>query len=114
YVILGQTLQRMKHPDQTLRELLRIGKRAIVSVPNFAHWRNRLHLVMRGRMPVTNTLSYQWYETPNIHFCSIRDFVSLCQDLQICIEKRHYVTHGGEVAPFSGRGVMANLFGEVG
>lgn len=114
YVILGQTLQRMAHPEKILCELLRVGKRAIVSVPNFAHWRNRLHLALCGRMPVTRALSYEWYETPNIHFCSIADFVRLCQQLGIRIEKRHYVTHGGEIGAFSGAGMMANLFGEVG
>lgn len=114
YVILGQTLQRMSHPEETLREMVRIGRKVIVSVPNFAHWRNRLYLLTHGQMPVTRTLSYEWYETPNIHFCSISDFVRLCQKLGIRIAARRYVTHRGEVDNFSGAGPFANLFGEVG
>lgn len=114
YVVMGQTLQRMQHPDKTLKEMARIGKRVIVSVPNFAYWPNRLYLLLKGRMPVTNTLSYEWYETPNIHFCSLGDFVRLCDSLNIAIEKRLYITNQGKVGAFSGQNYLANLFGEQG
>src|SRR6201997_4324215 len=75
YVILSQTLQATRHPRIVLEHMLRIGRRAVVSFPNFGHWRIRLLLLFGGRMPVTESLNYPWYETPNIHFCTIRDFV---------------------------------------
>ncbi len=77
YVILSQTLQATRNPRRVLEQMLRIGARAIVSFPNFGHWRVRWQLAAFGRMPVTENLSYAWYETPNIHLCSIRDFVAL-------------------------------------
>jgi methionine biosynthesis protein MetW len=79
YVILSQTLQATRNPKHVLEQMLRIGKRAIVSFPNFGHWRIRWQVAARGRMPVTSNLTYAWYETPNIHFCSIRDFVALAE-----------------------------------
>ncbi len=114
YVVLSQTLQAMKDPRAVLQDLVRIGKQAIVSVPNFGHWKNRFYLAVRGRMPVTQTLSYQWYDTPNIHFCTIADFVVFCEELQIAIEDRVMVDAAGKKAKFSGRARMANLFGEQG
>ena len=114
YVILSQTLQATYNPKQVLSELLRIGRRAIVSFPNFGYWRVRLHLLLRGRMPVTETLAEPWYQTPNIHFCTIRDFVLLCRELGITIEKRLSVTHEGGTAPFHSTGKLANLLGEQG
>lgn len=86
FVILSQTLQAMDRPDIILNELLRVGKRAVVSFPNFGYWRVRLHLMLKGKMPVTKSLDYPWYSTPNIHFCTIRDFVDLCEELDIKIE----------------------------
>ncbi len=79
YVILSQTLQATRQPRKVLEQMMRIGKRAIVSFPNFGHWRVRWQLGVRGRMPITENLSYPWYETPNIHFCTIRDFVQLVE-----------------------------------
>ena len=114
YVILSQTLQAMKDPRSALLDLVRIGKQAIVSVPNFGHWKNRLYLALRGKMPVTKTLSYQWYDTPNIHFCTITDFVILAESLGITIEDRVVVDAAGHKTKFSGHGRMANLFGEQG
>lgn len=95
YVILSQTLQAMNRPDKILKELLRVGKRAIVSFPNFGNWRVRLHLLLYGKMPVTKSLDYPWYSTPNIHFCTIRDFVDLCQQLDIKVEKGMAVNSNG-------------------
>ena len=84
YVILSQTLQAMMKPKEILSELLRI---AIVSFPNFGHWKIRFQLLISGRMPVTEGLPYTWYDTPNIHFFTIKDFLKLCNDMNIVIEK---------------------------
>jgi methionine biosynthesis protein MetW len=88
YVILSQTIQATHRPRTVLAQLLRIGKRAIVSLPNFAHWRIRLQILSRGRMPVTNRLPYSWYDTPNIHYCTVRDFVELCREMAVHIEHK--------------------------
>lgn len=114
YVILSQALQAMKDPRTVLLDLVRIGKKAVVSVPNFGHWKNRLYLALHGRMPVTKTLAYQWYDTPNIHFCTITDFVVFCEELGIAIEDRIVVDSRGHKTKFTGRGLMANLFGQQG
>jgi methionine biosynthesis protein MetW len=87
YVILSQTLQATHHPRDVLVNMLRIGRRAIVSFPNFGHWRVRAELLFTGRMPVTALLSHHWYDTPNIHLCTIRDFVELVDDLGARIER---------------------------
>ena len=76
YVILSQTLQAFLNPEKVINELLRIGKQAIVTIPNFGYWKIRLHLLLKGTMPVTRTLPDEWYNTPNIHLCTIKDFVS--------------------------------------
>lgn len=114
YVILSQTLQTMREPKEVLANLVRIGKHTIISVPNFGHWKNRAYLTFFGRMPVTKTLTYQWYDTPNIHFCTLSDFVELCELMHITIEKRVYVDHRGIPSYFQGKGPFANLFGEEG
>lgn len=97
YVILSQTLQATRDPRSVLANMLRIGKFAIVSFPNFGNWRIRLSLLLNGRMPVTGSLPFQWYETPNIHFCTIRDFLVLCQDMDIGIERSIALNGRGEV-----------------
>lgn len=79
-VIMTQALQIMHRPDQVLDEMLRVGKECIVTFPNFGNWRARFYLLMRGRMPVTKQLAYQWYDTPNIHFCTVNDFEALCAE----------------------------------
>lgn len=114
FVVLSQTLQTMQYPHKVLTELVRIGKQAIVSVPNFGHWKNRFYLAAFGKMPVTTTLSYQWYDTPNIHFCTIADFVVLAEKLGIRVEDRVMVDAQGHKAKFTGQGLYANLFGEQG
>ena len=114
YVILSQALQAMREPKAVLGQLLRIGRHAIVSVPNFAHWRNRLHLGVKGRMPVTKALAYQWYDTPNIHFCTLSDFVELCEQSAIIIERRIMVGDSGVPVGFYGKGLLANLLGQQG
>ena len=96
YVILSQTLQAMIRPKEMLIELLRIGNKAIVSFPNFGHWRIRSQLMLKGKMPVTNNLPYSWYDTPNIHFFTIKDFQQLCKELNIIIEKSIGLTSAGK------------------
>lgn len=114
YAVLGQTIQTLRQPQEVLKQLVRIARHAIVSVPNFGHWKNRLYLTLMGRMPVTKTLSYQWYDTPNIHFCTITDFVNLCESMNMVIEKRLYVTNQGVPNYFNNRGLLANVLGEQG
>ena len=87
YVILSQTLQATRRPRVVLENLLRIGKRAIVSVPNFGHWKIRAQLAFSGRMPITHSLAYSWYDTPNIHFCTIADFVALAREMRALIDR---------------------------
>ncbi|PCI86242.1 MAG: methionine biosynthesis protein MetW [Hyphomicrobiales bacterium] len=83
YVILSKTIQATKRPDLVLKEMLRIGKHAIVSFPNFGQWRVITSLAFKSQMPVTKNLDYTWYETPNVHFCTIKDFSNLCDELDI-------------------------------
>lgn len=95
-VIMSQTIQTMHNPDKVLSEMLRVGRQCIVTFPNFAHWRARLHLMLKGRMPVSEHLPYEWYNTPNIHFCTIKDFEVLCRDMSIRILNRVLLTGTGQ------------------
>jgi methionine biosynthesis protein MetW len=113
-VVLSQTLQATRQPRHVLEELLRIGKRAIVSFPNFAFWRVRLSLLFRGRMPVTELLANSWYDTPNIHFCTIRDFVVLCDEIGTRIERSLTLDRHGRPFGLDPRGGLANLLAEQG
>ena len=111
YVVLSQTLQAMREPRAVLEQLVRIGRRAIVSFPNFGYWRIRMQLLLTGRMPVTKRLEYQWWETPNIHFCTIDDFVDLCRQVGVSIERTMILDRADRVvARHHGR--LANLLGE--
>ncbi len=114
FVVLSQTLQATRQPRQVLETLVRIGKRAIVSFPNFGFWRIRLSLMLRGRMPVSELLSHQWYDTPNIHFCTIRDFVVLCDEIGIRIEHSIMLGRHGRPCGLDPRGKPANLLAEQG
>ena len=87
YVILSQTLQATQRPRVVLEHMLRIGRRAIVSFPNFGHWRVRMQLLLHGRMPRSTNLQYSWHETPNIHLCTIKDFVDLAEEVGAVIER---------------------------
>ena len=87
YVVLSQTLQAFYHPDKVLRELLRIGKSVIVSIPNFGYWKVRTSLLFFGKMPVTKTLPNTWFNTPNLHMCTIKDLFNYCEDQNIMIKK---------------------------
>ena len=86
FVILSQTLQAFLNPENVINELLRIGKKAIVSIPNFGHWKVRLNLLFKGTMPVTENLPNEWYNTPNLHMCTIKDFVNYCNKKNIKIK----------------------------
>jgi methionine biosynthesis protein MetW len=112
YVILSQTLQATRNPRRVLEQMLRIGKRAIVSFPNFGHWRIRWQLAVRGRMPVTENLSHAWYETPNIHLCSIRDFVNLVELIDARIVKAVAMDRNGAPIRVQAPWWAWNLFGE--
>ena len=113
-VVLSQTLQATRRPRHVLEALLRIGKRAIVSFPNFGFWRIRLGLLFQGRMPMTEVLTSPWYDTPNIHFCTIRDFVGLCDELGTRIESSLILDRYGHPFALNPRGNLANLLAEQG
>ena len=87
YVVLSQTLQAFLNPENVIKELLRIGKQAIVTIPNFGYWKIRLHLLLKGTMPVTRTLPDEWYNTPNIHLCTIKDFVFFSKKKEFKLSK---------------------------
>ena len=112
YAILSQTLQATQRPDSVLKELARIGKKLIVSFPNFANWRVRFYLMFKGRMPVTSTLDAQWYNTPNIHLCTIEDFIGLCDELDLKIEKSFILSNDKIKHVESSAGPIMNLVAE--
>lgn len=112
YVILSQTIQATRRPKQVLENMLRVGRRAIVSFPNFGHWRIRTQIGFRGRMPVTNNLSYSWYDTPNIHFCTIRDFVALVEEAGATIERAVALDRFGAPVRVNAPWWFWNFFGE--
>ena len=87
YVVLSQTLQAFYNPDKVLKELLRIGKSVVISIPNFGYWKVRTSLLFFGKMPVTNTLPYKWYNTPNLHMCTIKDLFNYCDNQNLNIKK---------------------------
>jgi len=93
YVVLSQTLQAFLNPEEVLNQLLRIGKQTIVSIPNFGYWKIRLHLLFKGTMPVTKNIPYDWYNTPNLHMCTIQDFVNFCDKKNIKIDQSMCLTN---------------------
>ncbi len=106
FVILSQTLQAMRHTEAIVDEMLRVGRQAIVTFPNFGYWRNRL-AVARGNMPVSENLPYAWYDTPNVHLCTIDDFERFCARRRVRICERVVLSDGAEV------GMLPNLFGQL-
>jgi methionine biosynthesis protein MetW len=114
YVILSQTLQATYDPREVLRQLVRIGRRAVVSFPNFGVWHVRLRLLWSGKMPVTDSYDVAWYETPNIHLCTIDDFAELCGDVGIAIERGMVLDAVGRPRALRAPGFLANLLGEQG
>lgn len=111
YVILSQTLQAMMAPRTVVENLVRIGRHAIVSFPNFGHWRVRGYLGLHGRMPKSKTLPYEWYETPNIHLCTIKDFIEMCDRLGVTIERSLSLNAHGRLRRINSGPLTANLFG---
>lgn len=95
-VVMAHALQAVHFPDKVLDEMLRIGREGIVTFPNFGHWRCRLHLFTQGRMPVSKFMPYSWYNTPNIHFCTVTDFEALCRDKGIRVLERDVVVGNSE------------------
>jgi methionine biosynthesis protein MetW len=112
YVILSQTLQATRHPRQVVEHMLRIGRRGIVSFPNFGHWNIRLQILLGGRMPRTDNLPYSWYDTPNIHFCTIKDFRSLCNEIGARMERAIALNAWGKPLRLNAPWWFWNLFGE--
>jgi len=112
YVLLTQTLQTVDEPKRVLEELIRIGSRAIVSIPNFGHWRIRLSLLLNGRMPITEALDELWYESKNTHFCTIRDFLALIDAMRFSIEQCAILNSGGRLSAAQVTSARANIWGE--
>ena len=106
FVLLSQTLQATRHTEPLVQEMLRVGREGIVSFPNFGYWRNRLN-VLRGNMPVSKELPYQWYDTPNVHLCTLHDFEDFCRDLNVTVLGRSVMTGGSEVH------LLPNLLGST-
>jgi methionine biosynthesis protein MetW len=112
YVILSQTLQATRQPRVVLEHMLRMGRRAVVSFPNFGHWKMRLQLMVKGQMPRTESLPATWYDTANIHFCTIKDFVQLCDEVNVRIERAVALDPYGQPLRFNAPWWFWNLFGE--
>jgi methionine biosynthesis protein MetW len=110
-VLLAQTLQALSNPHLLIEEMLRIGKKGIVTFPNFGNWKSRVYLASRGRMPVSKFMPHQWYDTPNIHFCTVYDFDALCREMDIRVLTRTVVDsqHQGSWAMRA----LPNLLGEI-
>lgn len=110
-VMLTQTLQALSNPELLIDEMLRIGKNGIVTFPNFGNWKSRMYLSFKGRMPVSKFMPYQWYDTPNIHFCTVRDFDTLCLEKNITILTRTVVDNEHQGSWFIK--TWPNLLGEI-
>ena len=114
YVILSQTLQAFMNPEKVIENLLRVGKKVIVTIPNFGHWKVRLDLLLKGEMPVTKNLPYQWYNTPNLHMCTIQDFYNFCNNKEINIYKTISL-NGEKISNISNSNLKyKNLISELG
>jgi len=111
YVVMTQTLQAMHYPSRLLSEMLRVGRQGIVTFPNFGHWQTRLQIALGGHMPKSRALPNEWYDTPNIHLCTLKDFEELCQHLNIGILQRNVVdtAHRSNL----GMRLFPNLLGEI-
>ncbi len=112
YVVLTQTLQAVEQPKQVLEELIRVGTKAIVAIPNFGYWRNRISFLFNGRMPITHQLDQPWYETKNIHLCTIRDFIDLINLMDLTIDQAVVLERGARRSSVQVDSRRANLFGE--
>ena len=114
YVILSQTLQAFYNPEKVIDDLLRVANKAIVTIPNFGHWKVRIHLLLKGTMPITETLPNEWYSTPNLHMCTIKDFFNFCSKKKIELYKS-IALNGEKTSPInSGNINIKNLSSELG
>ena len=113
YSILTYTLQATKSPKTVMQQLVRISKKAIISFPNFGHWKIGASLLLNRKMPVSEKLSYSWHETPNLHFCTINDFIDLCNEINITIEKSGNLSNKN-LDKFHGKNFLDSYFNEVG
>ncbi len=111
-VVMTQALQVVHYPDRILQEMLRVGRTCIITFPNFGHWRCRWYLATRGRMPVSDFMPYTWYNTPNIHFCTFKDFEALCKEMQMQVLDRLAVDN--QHRDHLGSKLWPNLLGEIG
>ena len=114
YVILGQTLQAFVNPEIVIEELLRVGKKAVVTIPNFGHWKVRMNLLFKGTMPVTKTLPNDWYNTPNIHMCTIKDFFKFSEIMNFKIFNSLALTNKNVSKICNSNLFIKNLFSELG
>jgi len=114
FVILSQTLQAFYQPENVLEQLLRIGHRVIISIPNFGYWQIRTKLLFFGKMPVTKSLPYSWHDTPNLHMCSIKDFYQFCEKKKIRIDRVIGIKGEKTSSIYKINLEMKNLFSEVG
>ena len=114
YVVLGQTLQAFINPEAVIKELLRVGKKAIVTIPNFGHWKVRLNLLIKGTMPMTKTLPNEWYNTPNIHMCTIKDFFKFSETINFKIFKSLALINKNVSNINNSNLLTKNLFSELG
>ena len=114
YVVLGQTLQAFVNPELVINELLRVGKKAIVTIPNFGHWKVRLNLMIKGTMPVTKSLPNEWYNTPNIHMCTIKDFFKFSETIDFKIFRSLALINKNVSNINSSNLFSKNLFSELG
>lgn len=111
YVVMSSAIQEVAAPDALLDDMLRIGHDCLVTFPNFAHWRLRARIVLHGMMPASRALPNAWYDTPNIHLCTVRDFERLCADKRAQIVRRHFVNHAHRAQ--AAMRLMPNLLGEI-
>ena len=111
YVVMTQALQAVLRPDQILNEMVRVGREAIITFPNFGHWKVRAYLGLKGRMPVSSALPYEWYNTPNIHLCTVQDFETHCRKHGIRILERQVINRNHRTSVLSKW--WPNLFGEI-
>ena len=114
YVVLSQTLQAFFNPEEVLNQLLRIGKQTIVTIPNFGYWKVRLHLLFKGTMPVTKNLPNEWYNTPNLHMCTIQDFVNFCGEKNIKIDRSLCLTEEKISEITKNNMFFKNIFSQLG
>jgi len=112
YAILSHTIQAMQNPKEIMSQMLRIAEFSVIALPNFAYYKNRFYLLLKGEMPVRKTIPYQWYDTPNIHFCSINDFEKLCLEMGFIIKQKFYLNSNRQVPGYLQNKLLGNFLAE--